>query len=581
MTPGAPHPAPSGKATRLRRLYRELRRRHVIRVSVAYLAGAFLLWQVADLLFEALPVPDWSLTLVVAVTIVGFPLAVLLAWALQITPEGVVLDIDRAPTSDGSPADVASPAADLSSKRIAVLPFANLSPGSGDDYFVDGLMEELIFCLARISDLTVVSRTSAMAYRGVAKTASQIGRELAAGSIVEGSVRRLDDRVRVVAQLIDATDDSHVWAETYDRELTDVLGLQAEVAEQIAGSLHAELTDAERDRLESTPTENPKAFDLFLRAREAWNLRSEDGLARSIELLDAALVEDPDYVKAHGAKADSFLTMALYGAAAPQSVLPRARDSADRALALDPSFGEALPARASVAAVYDWDWEGAEADFLRARSLAGGHPTTHQWYAMHLLAPLARFDEARDALAQARSLDPYSAAIESSVVFVDYLEGRFQAAEDGCHAMMSSRPSFPLGFTFLGQILMATGQADQAVSAFRSAAGLRPSSPEAKVDLAHALALAGHGDEAAALLEQVEGERDARYVSAARLALLRQVLDHPAQAAAELERARRERSTDLIWAGRAAWYDPLRKSQAFVGLMKTMALSPGASARPT
>lgn len=560
---------------RLRRFYSELKRRRVIRISVTYLAGAFVIWQVADLLFEALPVPDWSLTLVIAVTIAGFPLAVLLAWAFQLTPEGVVLELEDRPVGarDASPPE---PKTDLSPKRVAVLPFANLSGDPGEDYFSDGIMEELISGLARIRDLRVVSRTSAMAYKGARKTVAQIGRELGVGSIVEGSVRRSADRVRVVAQLIDARHDDHLWAETYDREITDIFELQSDVARRIAASLRARLSPAEEHRLAERPTESIEAFDLYLQAREAWSERTEEGLVRSVDLLDQALELDPDYAEAHCARADAFLTQALYSARSPDLVMPEARSSAERALALDPGFAPALAARGTIRGIYDWAWVDARSDFDLALESGSGIASIHQWRAMHLLAPLGEFEGAREALLEARSLDPHAAAIQSSMVFVAYLERDQEQAEQLCRAMLKDHPGFPLGYTFLGQILLATDRPDEAVVAFETATSFRKENPESLGALALALALSEKTDRARVVAAEVEEARRTHYTSAARAAVLWASLGESERAGEELVRARRERATDLIWAGSAPLYDPLRDRTDFRVLLGDVGVARGA-----
>lgn len=554
-------PAPG----RLRRFYTELTRRRVIRISVGYLAGAFVIWQVADLLVEALPVPDWSLTLVVALTIAGFPLAVLVAWAFQLTPEGLVLELDEPPVRVHPQPE---PAPELSSKRVAVLPFTNLSGDPGQDYFSDGITEELISGLAQVRDLRVVSRTSAMAYKGVQKTVGQISRELGVGSIVEGSVRRSADRVRVVAQLIDARSDDHLWAQTYDREITDIFTVQNEVAMRIAESLSARLSPAEQGRLSERRTDSVPAFDLYLRARKAWSERTEQGLTRSVALLDQALALDPGYADAHAARADAFLTQALYSAESPDRVMPEALRSAERALQLDPNHGAALGARASIRGAYDWDWSGARRDFDRALEVGPGVGGIHQWRAMHLLAPLAEFSEARDALEEARSLDPQAAAIASSIVFVAYLERDLQRAERLCRAMLEDYPNFPLGYTFLGQILLATGRADEAVASFETASSFRTDNPESLGPLAVALVASGEEERARGVVADLAQARTVHYVSAGRMAVLMQALGDNQGVAEELARARRERPTDLIWAGSAPFYDGLRDRDDFKRLIE-------------
>ena len=343
--------------SRVRTFFFELRRRHVIRVGIAYAAVAFILIEAAGNIFPVVGLEGWY-PAVVVLGLAGFPLTLILAWLFDLGPGGVVVTPraeDAAPSTRVSQDTIVS-AARLDPKTVAVLPFDNLDGDAEDDYFADGITEEITARLSRIRDLKVVSRTSVMIFKDVKKNIRQVGRDLGAGSVVEGSVRRAQGRVRITAQLIDARSDEHVWAESYNRSLEDIFAIQSDVAESIATALQAELTPSEVAGLERKATDDLQAYDAYLKGRFLYNLRTEDGIRKSVGFLEEAIDRDPVFALAHAALADSFVLLGLYNADPPGRVMPRAKALALDALRLDPNLGEALTALACVRAIYDWDW---------------------------------------------------------------------------------------------------------------------------------------------------------------------------------------------------------------------------------
>jgi TolB-like protein len=359
-------------------LFDELNRRKVFRVAVVYAATSFVVLQVADIMLPRLGVPEWAMSLIVLLVALGFPVALVLAWALDLTPDGIrrtesatpqepapsllgrntvlaatLLVIVGASLSAGWLLKPSGPARDRvaegaphASASVAVLPFANFAV-EDEDYFSDGITEDIIAQLTRVPDLTVISRTSAMRYRNTELTLREIGAELGVGAILEGSVRRSDDRVRIVAQLIDVATDAHLWAETYDREVADIFAVQSDVAREIASALGRTLASPGAGGREPARTD-PETYELYLRARHLWNQRRPDALRSAIQYLEEAIARDPGFALAHAGLADANGVLPLNDPTAP--TLPSAESAmaaARRALELDPTLGEAYAAPSS------------------------------------------------------------------------------------------------------------------------------------------------------------------------------------------------------------------------------------------
>ena len=332
-------------------LWAELRRRRVIRLLVIYAVAAWVVLQVVDVTFPMMGMPDWADRLVLALLGVGLVIGVVLAWTFDMTSAGVVRTaaVDTAsppreeppreephqdPSVEGSSPDTSGAASSgtFSPLAIAVLPFANLSGDPENEYFSDGITEDILTHLSRIKDLQVTSRTSVMGYKGTNKQVPEIARELEVGTVLEGSVRRARGRVRVTAQLIDAGNDNHLWAETYDRTLEDIFAVQSDIAEMIAAALKAELTSEVAKRIRQHPTDNVAAYDHYLRGREAFRRADAEP---AIAELEKAILMDPSFAAAFSALASVYVLSMYWHGASPGEVLPKAKAAAERSLELD------------------------------------------------------------------------------------------------------------------------------------------------------------------------------------------------------------------------------------------------------
>jgi TolB-like protein/Tfp pilus assembly protein PilF len=434
-------------------LIAELKRRNVFRVGAAYAIVAWLLVEVASVVLPALHLPDWTLTFLVFLLAVGFPIALIFAWAFELTPEGIKreAEVDRAEsitrvtgrkldfaiigllaiavvyfavdkfvleaeseqavvTTDSIPA--AEPVAQEKPIRsLAVLPLENLSGDPEQEYFSDGMTEALIAELGKISALRVISRQSVMRYKGTDKSMPQIAQELGVGAVIEGSVLHSEGRVRITAQLIGTGPERHLWANNYDRDLSDILILLSEVARAIAGEIQVTLTPEEETRLGSTRPVNPEAHEAYLKGRYYWNKRTEEDIKQAIAHFQRAIEINPAYALAYAGLADCYVVPTTLP---PREALPRAKAAATKALEIDNTLAEAHTSLAVVMMQYDWDWAGTEREFQRAIELNPNYATAHQWYAEYLAA-MGRLDEAIAKVKRAEELDPLSLIISWNV----------------------------------------------------------------------------------------------------------------------------------------------------------------------
>jgi TolB-like protein/DNA-binding winged helix-turn-helix (wHTH) protein len=325
-------------------------------------------------------------------------------------------------------------------RSVAVLPLQNLSNDATQEYFVDGMTDELITDLAQIHELKVVSKTSIMQYKSTHKPLPQIGRDLGVDAVVEGSVLHSGDKVRITAQLIRTATDRHIWAAAYDGDLKDVLSLQARVAEAITNEVKLNLSSEESGRLRNEKAVDPEAFDLYLRGRFVWNQRNPEAFKKAIDFFNQAIAKDSNFALAYSGLADSRTLLVLYGES--PSNLEQAKTAAEEALALNPNLAEAHVSLAAVRVLHDWDWAGAEREFQRAIELNPNYAQAHHWYANLLLGPEGRHNEAIAEMQRAENLDPLSLIIRVDTGFAYYLAGRYDLAFQEYKRTLAANPNF-------------------------------------------------------------------------------------------------------------------------------------------
>jgi len=343
-------------------------------------------------------------------------------------------------------------------RSVAVLPLQNLSNDPNQEYFVDGMTDELITDLAQIRELKVVSKTSIMQYKGTRTPLPQIGRELGVDAVVEGSVLRSGDRVRITAQLIRTATDRHIWAETYDGDLKDVLSLQGRVAEAITDQVKLNLTAEESGRLRRVSIVNPEALDLYLRGRYAWNQRNAESFHRAIQYFNQAIEKDSNFALAYSGLADTYTLLALYGEGT--AAMTEANAAAEKALRLDDTLAEAHTSLAAVKILHGWDWQGAEQEFHRAIKLNPNSAQAHHWYGNLLLGPEGRHEEAIAELLRAQELNPLSQIINADTGFAYYLAGRYDLALPAYQKVLAANPNFVPVHFYLLKYYRQSGQYD-------------------------------------------------------------------------------------------------------------------------
>ena len=299
--------------------------------------------------------------------------------------------------------------------RIAVLPFVNMSADVENEYFSDGITEELISKLSRLHDLTVIARTSIMQYKKTGKSIAEIGRELQAGTILEGSVRKAGDRLRITAQLVDVQSQGHLWSQDYDRTLEDVFAIQSDVAQNVAQALQIALKPAEQRQIEQAGTNDPEAYKDYLQGLYHYNTWSKEGLEKSIEYFKQAIARDPDFAKAYAAMAFSYDLLAEYGYLPPGEAFPKVKEAAHRALEIDATTAEAYTALALAANYHDYDWARADEGYRRALELNPNSAITHDWYGIAYLTAMGRHEEAIAHGKRAKELDPLTAYIRQDL----------------------------------------------------------------------------------------------------------------------------------------------------------------------
>jgi eukaryotic-like serine/threonine-protein kinase len=465
---------------------------------------------------------------------------------------------------------------------VAVLPFVDMSPQKDQEYFCDGMAEELINALSQIPGLRVVSRTSSFQFKGRSDDARTIGQRLGVRTLLEGSVRTAGERMRIGARLTSAADGYHLWSSQYDRELKDVFAVQEEIAGSILAALRVTLGGADVAPLVAPRTGAPEVYKLYLKGRHEWNKRTEDGLLRSLEYFQEAIDRDPGYARAYAGLADSYALLGVYGIRPPSEVMPKARATAVRALEEAVDVAPAGKADAGLAAVhttlgcvnavYDWSWAEAERHFKQAITLDSRYPTAHQWYATNVLAPMRRFEEATAEIRLAQESDPLSPAIQASLGLVHCFAGRPADAAAELESTLETDAGFAMGHFFLGQAYLQMGRTDDAIAAIGRASRLSPSSVEFRAGLGNACARAGQPVRARQTLDELKRLRGERYVSAALVAEVHAGLGEDEEALVWLGEAQRERAPELCWIGVRPTFDCLRGLPAFAELVRAIGL---------
>jgi TolB-like protein/class 3 adenylate cyclase/Tfp pilus assembly protein PilF len=458
---------------------------------------------------------------------------------------------------------------ELPKDRIAILPFVNISPDQVDEYFADGMTEELISSVSMISGLKVIARTSVMRYKRAHKPIAQIGRELNVGSILEGSVRKVGTKIRISVQLVETSKEVPSWSHKYDREVKDVFAIQSEIAQHVAEALKDHIFGGKHREEPRTTTFSTEAYISYLRGRQLWNRRSEEDLKRAISFFEKSIQIDANYARAYVGLADTYATLALLEFMAPQEAYPRAQEAVRKALVLNPGLSAAHTSLGLIKFQYDWDWKGAEEEFKESISTNFNYAPAHHFFADYLKA-MGRFEEALAEIEKARELDPLSLAINIGVGHVLYLSGQYDRAIEEYKRAVELEPGFMATHVWFGRPYLEKGMFDEAVAELEIAVRLSGESIIALAMLGHALASAGRREEAMQILEKLREKSQSQYVPSYWIAVIHNGFQDKDQVIAWLRKAFEERSSWLVWSNvepRFAW---LRGDPDFIDLMSAM-----------
>jgi serine/threonine-protein kinase len=573
-----------------RNFFAELKRRNVYKVAVAYAVVGWLLIQIATQTFPFFDIPNWAVRLVVLAIVIGFPVALVLAWAFELTPEGIARtdESGELPKQRGGhawiyvalvagalsigvfflgryTAPTRSAGREARDKSIAVLPFVDLSQAKDQEYFCDGISEEILNALAKVGALRVVARTSSFAFKGKTADVAEIARKLGVENVLEGSLRRDGNRIRISAQLIDARNGFHLWSETYERELKDMFALQDEITASIVNALKIKLAIAAP--LKRKP--NPEAHDLDLKGRYFLNKRD---LKRAIDYFQQALAKDPEDALAYAGLSEVYVVLAVRGGVAPREVMPKAKEAALQALAIDDALSEAHASLAYVTFFYDWDLPAAEREFKRAVELNPNNADAHHWYSHYLMAQ-GRIEESLTRSKRAFELSPFDALMSLHLAWHSFYARQYDQALDQIGKTIEM--DYRAGTVWLGRILEQQGKYAEAIAEFQK--HLESSSGRsalAKARLAHACAVSGNREAAQKIIAELEQLAKSEYVSSFEIAAIHAGLGEKEQAFGRLEKGCAERAAELVTLTTEPSFDNLRSDPRFTDLARRIGLVP-------
>jgi TolB-like protein/DNA-binding winged helix-turn-helix (wHTH) protein len=454
---------------------------------------------------------------------------------------------------------------------LVVLPLENLSGDSDQDYFADGMTDELTANLAKIRSLRVISRSTAMAYKGTHKPLSEIARDLKVDAVVEGTVLKAGSRVRITAELVQVSTDHHLWADTYESQLGDVLALQNRVSSAIVDQIRINLSPEDKQRLAKNPSVSPAAYEDYLKGRYYWNRRSAEGFTKAIGYFEDATRRDPQYALAYAGLADCYgiIGATIYGSLPAAEAAPKAKAAAIRALEIDPTLAEAETSLATAKFNYDWDWAGAAQGFQHAIQMDPRYATAYQRYSLYSIA-MGRFDESLEQIKKARELDPLSISINSSLGWRLYLARQYDRSITQLRDTLELDPSYEWAHFILGQAYEQKGEFNLARAELQKAVELSHNSPLMISALAHADALSGNQEEALRLLQQLAAQSRKQYVSPFYVAVVYVALGKTETAMDWMDKAFADRSNGLVFLKVEPELDPLRSNPRFVALQRKL-----------
>ena len=582
-------------------LWEELKRRNVTNVGAVYAVVAWLVVEVSSVVLDAFGAPTWALRTLIVLVVLGFPAALVLAWAFELTPRGLKRDREVDPSDSFGPkirrrlnaitilvlivavaffaferffsTDRAASREAIDRKSIAVLPFENMSRDAANEPFTVGIHDDLLTHISRISALKTISRTSVLQYRGTTKTIPQIAAELGVATVLEGGVQRAGDRVRINAQLIDAATDQHLWADTYDRQLTaaNVFAIQSEIATAIADALRATLTTDELRRIEHAPTQNLAAMESYFLGKQLLEERTREALFAAVEYFEIVIELDPRYALAHSGLADAYMLLPEYTPSLDRSeARERSEAAAKRALALDPDQPEVLASMGWNRLIHYYDWTEAEALLRHALEIEPNNAGALHWLS-HLRSWQGHHEEALRVAARAAEVDPLSTLMAVNLNYIRMDAGLFDESIRGFHEVQQRDPDFSELHGNLWLTYLRAGRPEEAATSIQTWAGATGRDVEAAREVGAAFVRHGQSGE----LQQISEELLARVeLGLEDLAHVYAFAGDAERALDALERGFEERSgsRSVLSMKLNPGYDFIRDDPRFIALMRRVGL---------
>jgi adenylate cyclase len=578
--------------------FAELKRRNVYKVAVAYAVVGWLIAQIATQIFPFLEIPNWVVRLVIVLIAIGFPIALVIAWAFEATPEGIKRseDVDpsaasRAPKKHvwiyvvvigavvsfalfflgrytAGNKNAATSANELPAKSIAVLPFDNLSRDPDNAFFAEGVQDEILTRLAKVADLKVIARTSTKKFKSAPDDLRDVAKQLGVMNILEGSVQKANDQVRVNVQLINALTNTHLWAEIYDRKLSDIFAVQSDIAKTVADTLQAKLTGSEKQMMAAQATTDTTAYELYHKGRALWEKRTGDNIPKAIVFYEQAIAHDPNYALAYAGLSSAYILSPFYAGADRLSTSPKAKEAALKALRLDPNLAEAHSALGKVLFFSEIDLAGAMREYKRAIELKPNDAGAHHWLGNDSLAALGQFEEAIAEGRRSVELDPLSVVINADLGQTFYYAHRYDESVRQLQKTLEIDPtSFYTHYT-LGIALQGKGDLSGAIAEYEKAKQLSDNNLVSTLSAA-AKAQAGDKDAALRMLNDLDKISQHTEVLGYWRALLYLGLDNKDEALHWLEQSYEERDgSNINWIKVDPLLDSLRGDPRFEALVQ-------------
>jgi serine/threonine protein kinase/TolB-like protein/Tfp pilus assembly protein PilF len=569
----------------------EVKRRKVYRVAVAYIIAAAGMIQLASAAFPAWDLPNSALRLVIVLLLIGFPLALVLGWIFDVTPQG----IRATPTAAlgthrrsnlimlvGASVIISAVAgffllprvsAHKVDKSIAVLPFENASNEPNTEYLSEGISEALINSLSELQQLRVIARPTAFRYKGKDVDPRQVGRELGVTAVLTGKVRQMQSALNVQVDLVDAVTGAQIWGAGYDRKIAELVAVKQAIAQEITAKLKLKLSSEQQRLLVKRDSTNAEAYQFYLRGRYFWNKRTPDGIKQAIAEFQQAIDRDPNFGLGYVGLADSYIGLTFYNFAAPHETMPEAKESALKALALDNTLAEAHTSLAHVLSNYDWNWSAAEKEFKRSIELKPDYATAHQWYAIHYLTATGRLEEAVQEMKKALELEPTSLVMNTFMGATLYYAGRYDEAIDQCRRTIQMDPNFAVAHWHLGLAYEQKQVLDAATEEFKKAISLSGGSPLMRAALGRAYTKSQKKHEANEMLNELNELAKRQYVSAYEVAKIYVALGNSEQAFQLLEKAYAEHSFHLANLNVCPQFKSVRSDPRFQDLVQRLGLA--------